>query len=96
MDLGKLVEHMPVYSDITGTELGAIDVHESGLRIQMEGHRFMIPLEYVESIVPERELALGKTQVRMVVYDVLGTKNELRFIISGVHLATLMRRCGKA
>ena len=95
MDFGKLQEHMPIYSDVTGTALGAIDVHENGLRVEMDGRRLIIPLEYVESVTAERDLALGKTLVKMVVYEILGMRNELRFIISGVHLAMLRKMCGK-
>ena len=96
MDLGKLHEHMIIYSDDTGTVLGAIDVHENGLHVGIEGRRLAVPLEYLESITAERDLALGKTLVKMVVYDIMGMKNEFRFIISGVHLATLKKRCGKS
>jgi len=95
MDLGKLQEHMPLYSDVTGTALGTIDLYESGLRVEMDGRRLMVPLNYVESLTPERDLALGKTQVKMVMYDVIGMKNEFRFIISGIHFATLKKACGK-
>ncbi|RLG18585.1 hypothetical protein DRN67_04020 [Candidatus Micrarchaeota archaeon] len=95
MDLGKLQERMLIYSDVTGTEFGAIELHESGMRIKVDGKTLMVPDDYLERITPERELALGKALVKMVVYDVMGMKHELRFILSGVHLATLKKRCRK-
>jgi hypothetical protein len=95
MEFGKLREHMPLYSDSTGTPIGAIDVYEGGLRATVNDQTYMVPLDFVESITPERELALGKVQVKMVVYEIMGLKHELRFIISSVHLAGLRKICGK-
>ncbi|MDO8339354.1 MAG: hypothetical protein Q7T16_01725 [Candidatus Burarchaeum sp.] len=95
MELGKLLEHMPLYSDATGTPIGAIDLYEGGLRAAVDDQTYMVPIDYVESITPERELALGKVQVKMVVYELMGMKHELRFIMSVVYLATLRKACGK-
>jgi len=95
MDLGKIQERMVIYSDVTGTEIGAIDLHENGLKLGIEARRITVPMEYLQSIASERDLALGKSLVRMVVYDIMGLKNEFRFIMSGVHLAVLRKRCGK-
>ena len=95
MELGKLREHMTLYSDSTGTAMGSIDVHEGGVMLSADGQRFLFPLDYVESITPERELALGKVQAKMVFYEIMGMRHERRFIISGVHLAVLRKMCGK-
>ncbi|VVC04249.1 Uncharacterised protein [Candidatus Burarchaeum australiense] len=86
---------MPLYSDITGTSIGAIDMYEGGLRAAIDGQTYMIPLDYVESITQERDLALGKAQVKMVAYEVMGLKHEFRFIMSGVQLSGLKKACGK-
>lgn len=95
MELGKLREHMPIYTDDTGTLLGAIDVHENGVKLKAGEENYNLPLDYVESITPERDLSLGKMQAKMVFYEIMGMKHELRFIISGVHIAMLKKMCGK-
>ncbi len=95
MELGKLREHIPLYSDTTGATMGHIDVHENGVKIAANEQTYLCPLDYVESITEERELALGKMQAHMVFYEIMGMRHELRFIISVVQLATLRRMCGK-
>jgi len=95
MELGKLREHIPLYSDTTGSEMGSVDIYENGVKILADGQSFIAPPEYVQSITPERDLALGKVQAHMVFYELMGMRHELRFIISGVQLATLQSICGK-
>jgi hypothetical protein len=89
--LGKALEVLPIIYD---SKNGAITLHESGLDIRA-GRSIQAPFNYVESITEEKKLALLKSQAVMVVYNMLGEKFELRFIIAENHLAILRKACGK-
>jgi len=89
--LGKALEVLPILYD---SKSGSITLHESGLDIRAET-RVQAPFNYVESITEEKKLALLKSQAVMVVYNMLGEKFELRFIIAENHLAILRKACGK-
>jgi len=89
--LGKAVEVLPILYD---SKKGSITLHENGLDIRAET-RVQAPFNYVESITEERKLALLKSEAVMVVYNLLGEKFQLRFIIAENDLAVLRKACGK-
>lgn len=89
--MGKALEVLPILYD---SKNGSITLHENGLDIKAE-MRIQAPFNYVESISEEKKLALLKSQAIMVVYNLLGEKFELRFIIAENHLAILRKACGK-
>jgi hypothetical protein len=89
--LGKALEVLPILYD---SKNGSITLHESGLDIRAET-RIQAPFNYVESITEEKKLALLKSQAVMVVYNMLGEKFEIRFIIAENHLEILRKACGK-
>ncbi|MEM3555966.1 MAG: hypothetical protein QXF56_04580 [Candidatus Micrarchaeia archaeon] len=89
--LGKALEVLPIQYD---SKNGSITLHEQGIDIRA-GVRIQAPFNYVESIAEEKKLALAKSQAVMVVYNMLGDKFELRFIIAENHLAILKKACGK-
>jgi hypothetical protein len=89
--LGKELEVLPIIYD---SKNGSIVLHENGLDIRAET-RIQAPFNYVESITEEKKLALLKSQAVMVVYNMLGEKFEVRFIIAENHLAILRKACGK-
>jgi len=89
--LGKAVEVLPILYD---SKRGSITLHENGLDIRAET-RVQAPFNYVESITEEKKLALLKSQAAIVVYNLLGEKFELRFIMAGNDLAVLKKACGK-
>ena len=93
---GALKEKIPTYTDSIGTPSGEIEVYEEGMIVKTaEGMKLLVPFDYVQSIVPVRDLQLGKTEIRMVCFELIGSKNELRFILNGVHLAHLKKLCNK-
>lgn len=89
--LGKALEVMPIIYD---SKNGSITLHENGLDIRA-ATRIQAPFNYVESITEEKKLALLKSQAVMVVYNMLGEKFEVRFIIAENQLAVLRKACGK-
>jgi len=89
--LGKAVEVLPILYD---SKNGSITLHENGLDIAA-GTRVQVPFNYVESITEEKKLALLKSEAVMVVYNLLGEKFQLRFIIAENDLAFLRKACGK-
>jgi len=89
--LGKAVEVLLILYD---SKKGSITLHENGLDIRAET-RVQAPFNYVESITEEKKLALLKSQTVMVVYNLLGEKFQLRFIIAENDLAVLRKACGK-
>ncbi|QLJ52419.1 MAG: hypothetical protein Sv326_0244 [Candidatus Fermentimicrarchaeum limneticum] len=90
--LGKSLDVLPILYD--DSKNGAITLHEEGLEIRAN-FRIQAPFNYVESITEEKKLALLKSQAVMVVYNMLGEKFELRFIIAENDLAYLKKACGK-
>jgi len=89
--LGKQLEVLPIEYD---SKSGSITLYEQGIEIKA-GVRIQAPFNYVESITEEKKLALAKSQAVMVVYNLLGDKFELRFVIAENHLAVLKKACGK-
>lgn len=89
--LGKAVEVLPILYD---SKNGSITIHEHGLDIKA-GMRIQAPFNYVESITEWKKLALSKSEAVMVVYNLLGEKFELRFVMAGNQLAILKKACGK-
>ena len=89
--MGKAVEVLLILYD---SKKGSITLHENGLDIRAET-RVQAPFNYVESITEEKKLALLKSQTVMVVYNLLGEKFQLRFIIAENDLAVLRKACGK-
>jgi hypothetical protein len=89
--LGKALEVLPIVYD---SKNGSITLHENGLDIRA-GTRIQAPFNYVESITEEKKLALLKSEVMMVVYNLLGEKFTIGFIIAENHLAILRKACGK-
>jgi len=90
--LGEVKETVPI---LFNSSEGFIYICEKGLDIKTKDSRIQSPFNYVESIRESKELPLAKFQVEMVVYNMLGEKFRLNFIISDTHLGILKKACGK-
>jgi hypothetical protein len=89
--LGEVKETIPI---LFNESEGFIYICEKGLDIKTK-HRVQTPFNYVESIKTKKEFPLAKFEVEMVVYNFLGEKFKLNFVISDTHLGILKKACGK-
>ncbi len=96
MVVGSIKESFSIYSDSVGTEMGSIQIGETGLIVKTETEGNMnVPFEYVKSIKAAKDLSLGKVKATLVFFDVMGEKHELTFMVSDMKLAALKDACGK-
>jgi hypothetical protein len=89
--IGKVIEEFPISFE---SEQGSIAVGVRGIAISI-GARIAVPYNYVESLSEGKKLALGKTGAAITLYDMLGNRRSIEFVISGVGFAVLKKACGK-
>jgi len=94
--VGEIRETFCIYSDSIGNEMGTIGIGDTGLVIKTTiGENYMVPYEYVKSVVTEGGVTLGKMKAVLVFHDVMGDRHELVFMASDMKLAELKRACEK-
>lgn len=89
--IGRIIDEFPISAE---SKQGSIAVGERGIAISI-GARIAVPYNYVESLGEGKKLALGKTSAAITLYDMLGNRRSIEFVISGVGFAVLKKACGK-
>lgn len=69
-------------ADAFGPELGEIIVDKDTVHARYKGSKITVPLSYLREIHMLGKTQLGKVKARIVLYDILGTKNDIEAIIS--------------
>ncbi len=91
--MAKLIETLPIYSDIANVA-GSIELWDDGIAVRAD-RKVKAPYSYVQSLEKIDEVGLGKVSAAMTLYDLLGEKVALKFIINDVNLAKLKKAVGK-
>ena len=90
--LGKEEVEVPV---ITNAGEGRLVMHERGLVLELPGINGQVKAYYasVRELELGRKLPLGKREARMVVFDMMGQRFDVRFGCSEQRLHELRERC---
>ena len=92
--LGAEQKNFKIYSDIAGNECGFVSIFENGIVLKKD-KVFKVPFEYVKEIIVGRAMPLGKTEACITLYDFLGDKHRVEFMVSEQDLNGLKKACGK-
>jgi len=77
-------------------EKGKIQIYDKGVHIIYGDFNIKVPFDYIATIEQEKESNLGKVNVKMVIYDMLGSRYNLNMIMSDILFHKLRKRCLEA
>jgi len=87
------VKKYAVYSGSTG-RLGSVTIGEDVV-VSAGGKTARFPPRYAESVILGKTLPLGKVEVKLSYYDLLGSKSEFDFAMSEGDARALKHLLGK-
>lgn len=92
--LGQIKGKMPMYKN--GLDYsGDILLCESGIIIASKEHSIKAPFTHVVMLEKSSDMPLGKVQIELEVFDMLGQKHYIQTGISDIHFLALKKACKK-
>jgi hypothetical protein len=74
--------NIPIFADVFGSKAGEINVDQETISIKHPSLKLTVPTGYLYDVILVEKKELGKIKARIIVYDMVGMKNEIDGIMT--------------